>query len=292
MKQVVPRTEDLAASITTSISESNSRLKNVVQASATSLQSSIRDEIHQTVLSIPRESNISQTSLQTLSVLVSNIVASRSQSLESQTSLEHPGRRSCNQIESLRRPPDKPQTEDVGTMTSVSHAMVDDSCNEDSGHFDRKEESSRLISRTSVQAMTSMFGKVVIRRSTVKIVYSNSDSELFSEEAKMEIDFLPASWLRYWTGCGIFLARMGFGKPTVDINTTVARILDFKSDLNRLEALRAIREGDIRRVIGFLQSKLVYPTDRDLYGRSLLSVSGTVPINLNVCRTFHFVKKQ
>ena len=271
--------------MTTSTFESTSRFEDVVQASVTSLESSIKDEIHRTVLSIPRESNISQASLQTLSVLVSNIVASRFESLESEASLKYPGSQSCTQIESAQRPPDEPQIEDVGSMTRVSQAMTDDSSNEDSGHFDREEGSSRLISRTSVQTMTSVFGRVIIRRSTAKTVYLNSDSELFSEEAELEIDFLPASWLRYWTGCGIFLARMGFGKPTVDISLTVARILDFDSDRADRDAQKAfiaIIEGDIRTLIGFLQRKVIYPTDQTISGLSLLTVSDNVTINLNV----------
>ena len=167
-------------------------------------------------------------------------------------------------------------------MTRVSHARIDDSRNKDSSHFDRGEGSSRLMSRTSVQTMTSIFGIVVIRRSTVKTVYSNSDSELFSEEARVEINFLPASWLRYWTGCGIFLARMGFGKPTVDINFTVARVLDFDSDFDTREALHAVKTGDMRTLVEFLHRKVIYPTDRDLYGYSLLSVSKTISISLNI----------
>ncbi|KAM0798423.1 hypothetical protein BDR22DRAFT_964768, partial [Usnea florida] len=157
LTQVVPRTEDLAASITTSIFESTSRLEKVVQASATSLQSSIQDEIHQMVLSIPRESNISQVSLQTLSALVSNIVASR---VDSEPSSNYPGSRSLTQIESAQRPPNESQTEDAGTMTRVSQAMIDHSCNEGSDHFDREKGTSKLISRTSIPTMTNVFAMV------------------------------------------------------------------------------------------------------------------------------------
>ena len=275
MKQVVPRAEDLAASIATSISESTSRFENAVQASATSLESLIKDEIHRTVLAIPRESNVSQASLQTLSVLVSNIVATRFESLESET-LKYPESRSYTHIESAQSAaPSEPQTKDVGTITRASQAISNDSSNEESGHFDREEGSSRLISRTSVQTMTSVFGRVVIRRSTVKMVYLDSDPEIFSERARMEIDFIPASWLRSWTGCGLFLARMGFGKPSFDIRVIVARVLDFDSNLDTRKALRAVKTGDIRTLIGSLHRKVVYPTDRDLKGFSLLSVSYT-----------------
>ena len=167
-------------------------------------------------------------------------------------------------------------------MTSVSQTTIESVRNEKSSRSSREGGSSRLLSRTSAQTMTSVFGRVAIRRSTVKVVYLDSDSELFTEGTKVEIDFLPASWLRYWTGCGIFLARMGFGKPTVDINFTVARVLDFDSHPETREALGALKRGDIRRLIGFLRRKVVYPTDRDLDGCSLLHVSDTVPINLNV----------
>ena len=168
-------------------------------------------------------------------------------------------------------------------MTRVSQARIDDSCDAESGQFDHGEGSSRLISRTSVQTMTSVFGSVVIRRSAVRTVYLISDQELFSDEARVGIEFVPASWLRYWTGCGIFLARMGFGKPTVDFNFTVARVLDFDSNLDTRKALRAVNTGDIQTLIGSLHRKVVYPTDRDLSGFSLLNVSETVPISLNVC---------
>ena len=276
MKQVGPQIEDLAASITSSISESVSRFENVVQTSATSLQSSIRDEVHQTVLSIPRESNVSQASLQILSVLVSNILVSRIQSLESETSLKNPGSRSCIQVESAQGSPTKPQTEDVGTMTSVSQTTIESVRNEKSSRFSREG------GRTSVQTMTSVFGRVVIRRFTVKVVYLDSDPEVFSERTKMEIDFIPASWLRSWTSCGIFLARMGFGKPAFDFNFILARVLDFHSNLDTRKAFRAVETGDIRTLIGSLHRKIVYPTDRDLNGLSLLSVSEIIPISLNV----------
>ena len=282
MKQVGQRTQDLTASITTSISESISRFENIVQASATSLKGSIRDEIHQTVLSVPRESNISQASLQTLSVLVSNTVASQFESLESQTSLKYPESRSCTQVESAQRQSNEPQTADVRAMISVSQATTVDFRNDDSSRFRREGGSSSLISRSSVQTMTSVFGRVIIRRSAVKITYLDSDPEYFSEGDKVEIDFLPASWLRYWTGCGIFLARMGFGKPTVDVNFTVARVLDFNSDLDTQEALGAVKIGDVPTLIGFLQRKVIYPTDRDVHGNSLLSVSDIVPVDPNV----------
>lgn len=130
--------------------------------------------------------------------------------------------------------------------------------------------------------MTSVFGRVVIRRSKVKVVYLDCDPELFSEENKVDVDFLPASWLRYWTGCGMFLARMGFGKPTVDINFTVARVLDFDSDFDTRKAMSSVITGDIHTLMRSLQSKVIYPTDRCEDGRSLLSVSDTVSITLNV----------
>ena len=167
-------------------------------------------------------------------------------------------------------------------MTRVTQATTDDFRSDDSGRFRRERGSSRLISRSSVQTMTSVFGRVIIRRSAVKITYLDSDPEFFSEGDEVEIDFFPASWLRYWTGCGIFLARMGFGKPTVDVNFTVARVLDFDADLDTQEALGAVKIGDVRTLIGFLQRKVIYPTDRDVYGNSLLSVSGIVPIDPNV----------
>ena len=96
----------------------------------------------------------------------------------------------------------------------------------------------------------------------------------------MEIDFLPASWLRYWTGCGISLARMGFGKPKIDINFAVARVLDFDSGFDIRKAMSAVITGDICTLVGSLQRKIIYPTDRDVNGMSLLSVSDTAPINL------------
>ena len=124
--------------------------------------------------------------------------------------------------------------------------------------------------------MTSVFGRVVIRRSTVKMVYLDSDPDSFSEKAKMEIDFIPASWLRSWTGCGIFLARMGFGKPSFDIKLDVARVLDLDSNPDTQRALHAVQTGDICALIGSLHRKVVHPTDRDLDGFSLLSVSKSI----------------
>ena len=213
---------------------------------------------------------------------MSNIVASRFQSLESETSLKYPGSRSCTQVESAQRSPTKPRTEDVGAMTSVSQTTIDSVRNEKSSRFSHEGGSSRLLSRTSVQRIMSVFGRVMIRRSTVKVVYLVSDPEIFSERTKMEIDFIPASWLQSWTNCGIFLARMGFGKPAFDFNFIVARVLDFDSNLDTRKALRAVETGDIRTLIGSLHRKVVYPTDRDLNGCSLLHVSDTVPINLNI----------
>ena len=273
MRQIGSRVDDLTRFLTTSSSESTLRVENRIQSTATSLESSIRDEIHRTVSSILRESTISRASLETLSNLVSEMVISRFESLTSDNHSNYSKRVPSTKGELMQKTADGPQTDSVEYATSGSQATGDEFRNEDPEYSYRDGTSSRLVSRTSVQRVTSCLGTLLIRRSTLVITFSGFDPGLVSERAKVEIDFIPASWLRSWTGCDMFLARMGFQKPKVDFSFAIPRIVDEKSDPH-IRTFAAVQNGDADTLRELFRLKVAYPTDRNVLGESLLNVSG------------------
>ena len=276
-KQVETRVENMTEMFRASNSQTASRIESRIQSSTASLGTSIKDEIHRAMSSIPRETNISRASLETLSTLVAQTVASQFESLASEDSLERLSRHSCFGRESNQRMANNTsQTETVEYITAETQVTVDECSEEQPGDLHREVASSRLTSRTSVQKMTTFLGTMLIRRSTINSTFSSSSPELITERTKAEIDFLPAHWLWSWTGCGMFLARMGLGKPRFDFSFDVARVLDFKSDPEAIRTLSAVRSGDLDALKRYFQSKTAYPTDRDESGTSLLAVSGII----------------
>ena len=274
MRQIGSRVEDLTRFLATSSSESTLRVENRIQSSATSLESSIRDEIHRTVSSIPRESTISLASLETLSNLVSDMVVSRFESLTSENHSNASKRVSSTEGELTQKTADGLQTDSVEYATSGSQALVGDFRNEGPEYSYRDGTSSRLVSRTSVQRVTNCLGTLVIRRSTLNITFSGLGPGFVSKRAKVEIDFVPASWLRFLTGCDMFLARIGFQKPKVDFSFAIPRVVDKNSDPH-MRTFAAIQNGDADTLKELFQLKVAYPTDRNVLGESLLNVSGT-----------------
>lgn len=184
MRQIGSRVEDLTRFLTTSSSESTLRVENRIQSSATSLESSIRDEIHRTVSSIPRESNISRASLETLSNLVSEMVVSRFESLTSENHSNCSKRVPSTEGELTRKTAGGPQTDFVKYATSGSQATVDKFRNEGSEYPYRDETSSRLISRTSVQRLTTFLGTLAVRRSHFEVTFSGLHQNLSRKEPR------------------------------------------------------------------------------------------------------------
>ena len=146
--------------------------------------------------SIPRETNISRTSLDALSVLVSKTIASQFESLTSKDSLDCPGGRPRTEKESNRRMANGSQTESVEYVTADTQVTVDDFREERRGDLYRGVASSMLTSQTSVQKMTSFLGTMLIRRSNIISTFLKSDPESVIERSKVEIDFLPTNWLQ------------------------------------------------------------------------------------------------
>ncbi len=72
----------------------------------------------------------------------------------------------------------------------------------------------------------------------------------------------------------MFLARMGFWKPRFDFGFAIARIVNRDSDPHT-RASAAVLHGDADTLKELFELKVAYPTDRDVLGESLLSVSGT-----------------
>ena len=279
--QLRSQIDGLTASLSTSTTETTTRIEDRIQTSTTSLEGSIREEIQRTVSSIPRESNISRASLETLSALVFEMVASRIESRTFQDSSKISRRLASTHSNSLRKSAHGSQTASASYKTAFSQTTVDDSLIEGLDSPLREKTSSRLFS-TSVQTFISFFGTVVIRRFNFGTTLLGLDRESVSGRARAEVDFVPANWLRSWTGCGIFLARMGFTKPVVDISFAVARVVDRYSDPYRT-TWNAVRNGNADTVKRQLQLKIAYPTDRDVGGQSLLAVSGIKSRQYRTC---------
>ena len=267
--------------IRSSTSASVVHIEDHIQSSTTSLGNSIRDEINLTMSSIPRETNISRKSLETLSILVSEIVTSQieSRTRTSEDSSNHPGRRQYTERPTTQITANGPQTDSIEYATAGTQVTVDRYCRGHPNHLYREEPSSRFTSRTSTQKMTSFFGTVFIRRSTAKQTLPDFDPEFVPEIAKVEINFFPATWLRSWTGCGTFLARMGLGTPKFDFSLAVARTLELDSDPWK-KSFEAVLHGDVDALNGLLQLKVAYPTDRNPFGYSLLVVSRTTCLDV------------
>ena len=271
--------ESLSEVVKTSTSASVARIEDRIQSSTTSLGNLIKDEIHRTMSSIPRETNISRKSLETLSILVSEIVTSQIESRTSENSSNRPRCRQYTERQTNQVTAEEPQTHSIQYATASTQFSVDTHRRGHADHLYREEPSSRFTSRTSVQKMTCFFGTVFIRRSTVKQTFPDFDPEFVPERAKVEINFLPATWLRSWTGCGTFLARVAFGTPKFDFNLAVARILEWESDPLK-KSFEAIACGDVDALKALLQLKVAYPTDRNSSGFSLLAVSRTICLDV------------
>ena len=271
--------------IRTSTSASVVHIEDHIQSSTTSLGNSIRDEIHRTMSSIPRETNITRKSLETLSILICEIVTSQIESRTSEDSSNHPGRRQYTERPTTQITANRPHTDSIEYATAGTQVTVDRYRRGHPNHLHREEPSSRFTSRTSIKKMTSFFGTVFIRRSTAKQTLPDFDPELVPEIAKVEISFFPATWLRSWTGCGTFLARMGLGTPKFDFSLAVARTMEVDSDPWK-KSFEAILHGDVDALKGLLQLKVAYPTDRNPFGYSLLAVSRTT---CSCCTTYSVV---
>lgn len=130
-------------------------------------RNSFRDEIHRTMSSIPRETNVSRASLDALSVLASKTVVSQFESLTSKDSLDYPGGRPRIEKEPNRRMANGSKTESIEYVTADTQVTVDEFREERPGDLHREMASSRLTSQTSVQKITSFLGTMLIRRSNI-----------------------------------------------------------------------------------------------------------------------------
>lgn len=263
------RMEDLISLFGTSSTESTSASQTHLDASVLRLQDSIKEDFHQALSSIREEQNRTRASIHNLADLVHEKMSSNVDALTCHdrvfdiVELHH----SPENASSSSRLLQCTERQGVTMKAKTVKGMNED----EQSRLANPTTERKIMTRISIKNVNTLFGTLVIRQYNIKVLLLNSDSEFMLERTKYELDFFSAPWLRSWTGCGIVLARIGYGQPHVEFSLALPRIVDHNSPAHA-QTWKTIMTGDINSLKKLLQSKIAHPTDTNIYGIPLLSV--------------------
>lgn len=129
------------------------------------------------------------------------------------------------------------------------------------------------ISRyTAFRSFYCVFGTLEARYYTSHIPLSIPDNRLFTNTNKTEFSFTLASWLRALVKRGTIISQLTSRYQGFMFNISMPRIVDTEDAIQR-PTWEAVESGDIATLRKSLHKRIVFPTDVDKSGRSLLSVS-------------------
>lgn len=251
-----------------STSESLLHMENQIMSSVVPLQNSIRDEIYSAIQSHPTEQSLNHASLETLADMITDRIAPRYRYFTTPDRM-HESRPPLI-TSSIARASLLTQHE-CGTVDPIADdrtGSVRSSLEEGQDPVVDQGNPVNITSQSSSKRITTWFGTAVIRRCRLRIPIPNRGPGLVLEKVQTQFSFVPTDWLRSWTSCGVILAQTGLGQRRLQL----ARIVDAYSEPHR-QMWSAVDEGDLSVMRQLLHRKVAFPTDRNSFGASLLSVS-------------------
>ena len=271
LAQMGLRVESLTGILRKLSSETTMRIQNHIDASFTFLRKSLEEEFYQVTASTPTERRSPRASTKTLCSSISDTAIPRVESLEFYD-LKCESALGPNPQASRISSPSIVQAHPSAALDSNSAYSEMKLCTE--GPIDTPNEgpTSMTVTQSIVHEITTIFGIVYVRRIVTKIASLDCNPSSCIETVKTKFEFVPVKWLLSWTGCRTFLARIGFGQPSIDLGLSMARVVDVGS-VDHFQTWRAVEFGDVDRLRELLRRRIAYPTDRNTSGVSLLKVS-------------------
>ena len=137
-----------------------------------------------------------------------------------------------------------------------------------------RENASRIaISRHTVsQKFGCIFGKLEYRYYTSRVPLLTSGEDLSMETNMTELTFTLVPWLQIWLGRGSIVSQMTNRYQGFTFSISLPRVVDDSDPAQRL-IWGAVQAGDIVTLQESFRKRLAYPTDVNVRGQSLLSVS-------------------
>lgn len=125
---------------------------------------------------------------------------------------------------------------------------------------------------TASRKLGCIFGKLEYRYYASRVPLSTSEEGLSMETNMTELSFTLAPWLQAWAKRGSMVAQLTNRCQGFDFSISLPRLVN-ENDTTQRPIWNAVRRGDIVTLQEALRERLVYPTDVNTLGDTLLTVS-------------------
>ena len=233
--------------VDTSSREASREVQRCLQPSFAGLEDLVKNNVRQAISASPQNESLSTLYVERLADQISKTLIQKNPNhFKSTASSEN-----CCTVRSERNEPDEQTVVQRPTKADAPGIAI-------SRH-------------TASRKIGCIFGNLEYRYYTSRIPLSTSES-LSMETNMTELSFTLAPWLRTWVKRGGIVSTLTNRSQGFTFSISLPRVVDNK-DVMLKPIWDALRVGDIATLQESLRKRIVYPTDVDDSGQSMLSVS-------------------